>query len=162
MAGRDIGILPLCRALIGGGGLKNLQSIMVLDGTLVQANQAQYGSGIDISNAGNAGMPCPTIVLAQNSIFSLNSATEKGAGFSIFNIYLASFTNVTFDSNFGELWPDQGRTLCVARTSNVSQILGCVSSFAACGWGCITLLPDPSASLPRACSAQRRSDYPGR
>jgi len=113
VAGCDIGILPLCRALIGGGGLKNLQSIMVLDGTLVQANQAQYGSGIDISNAGNAGMPCPTIVLAQNSIFSLNSATEKGAGFSIFNIYLASFTNVTFDSNFGELWPDQGRTLCV-------------------------------------------------
>ena len=123
MAGCDIGILPLCRALIGGGGLKNLQSIMVLDGTLVQANQAQYGSGIDISNAGNAGMPCPTIVLAQNSVFSLNSATEKGAGFSIFNIYLASFTNVTFDSNFGELWPNRGRTLCVQSTSGGSWTL---------------------------------------
>ncbi|KAK9840843.1 hypothetical protein WJX81_008508 [Elliptochloris bilobata] len=88
------------RALIGGGGLKNLQSIMVMDGTTVKSNQAQYGSGIDISNAGNTGMACPTLVLAQNSVFTLNSATEKGAGFSIFNIYLGSFTNVTFHDNF--------------------------------------------------------------
>lgn len=88
-------------ALIGGGGLKNLQSILVLDGTLVMRNQAQYGSGIDISNGGNTGMPAPTLLLAQNTVFSFNSATEKGAAFSIFNVYLAAFTNVTFDSNFG-------------------------------------------------------------
>ena len=88
-------------ALIGGGGLKNLQSILVLDGTLVTRNQAQYGSGIDISNGGNTGMPAPTLLLAQNTVFSFNSATEKGAAFSIFNVYLAALTNVTFDSNFG-------------------------------------------------------------
>ena len=75
---------------------------MFLDGTTVMANGAQYGSGIDISNAGNTGMACPTLVFAQNSLFAQNSATEKGAAFSIFNIYLGGFTNVTFDGNFGE------------------------------------------------------------
>lgn len=47
-------------------------------------------------------MACPTLVFAQNCLFARNSATEKGAAFSIFNIYLGGFTNVTFDGNFGE------------------------------------------------------------
>ena len=108
------------RALIGGGGLKNLQSMMFLDGTTVMANGAQYGSGIDISNAGNTGMACPTLVFAQNSLFSQNSATEKGAAFSIFNIYLGGFTNVTFDGNFGEQRKVDGQSRACCSLTNPS------------------------------------------
>ena len=108
------------RALIGGGGLKNLQSMMFLDGTTVMANGAQYGSGIDISNAGNTGMACPTLVFAQNSLFAQNSATEKGAAFSIFNIYLGGFTNVTFDGNFGEQRGVDGQSRACCSLTNPS------------------------------------------
>lgn len=92
----------LCRsATYGGGGVKALQSAVVIINCLIADNTSPAGAGLQTDREYSPGDVYDATFVITDSTVSGNIATQTGGGMSAASMDLLSMTNVTFTRNKG-------------------------------------------------------------
>lgn len=98
--------------MFGGGGLKAYQGYIGLTRCLVANNTSVAGAGLQLDQVEAGGYP-PASVVATDTVFEGNVASQTGGAISAASMDLLLLTNVNLTSNVGA-FPLAFPAACVA------------------------------------------------
>ena len=90
-----------CSATYGGGGIKALQSAVVMTNCLIANNTSPAGAGLQTDREYSYGVVNDATFVLTGCTLSGNIATQTGGAMSAASMDLLSMSNVTFTHNIG-------------------------------------------------------------